>query len=280
MSGHTGPDVVVVDDGVVAGRGGEIPVRDYRPASPAARTALLWVHGGGFTSGGLDQQESDAPARFLAAAGTPVRTVDYRLAPRALPWRDPDLTPHPGRYPAGLDDVVDVARALIEASGGPIAIGGGSAGANLAAATVLRLRDEGLPLPRSAVLAYGTFHAVLPEDEQVESELSGILAKWAFNPTMTRRMNLNYVGEPGALAPGYPFPGGADLRDFPPTLLVDARNDRLRKSGHTFAAELRAAGSEVRETVVEAQHGFLNKPRKPAFATGMRDIAAWLTAHD
>ncbi|HEY6508326.1 MAG TPA: alpha/beta hydrolase fold domain-containing protein, partial [Vicinamibacterales bacterium] len=264
----------------VDGRDGPVRVRDYHPLVPGNQTPLLWVHGGGFTSGGLDQNESDAPARSLAAEGRLVRTVEYRLAPRANPFKDPDLTAHPGRYPAGLHDVVDVARSLVADTKGPISLGGGSAGANIAAAATLCLRDDGDPLPRAVVLAYGTFHAVLPPDETIEAELRGPLAKWAFHPKMLRRMNLNYVGDPALLVPGYAFPGGADLHSFPPTLVADAANDRLRRSGHAFAAELRTAGTQVREVVISSTHAYLNAPRRKSFAHGLEEISRWLTEHD
>jgi acetyl esterase/lipase len=264
----------------VDGRGGAIPVRDYQPENRTAKTAFLWVHGGGFTSGGLDQRESDAPARKLAEAGILVRTIDYRLAPKTSLFKDPDLSPQPGRFPAGLDDVIEVARALERDTGAPINIGGASAGADIAAAAVLRMRDEGSSLPLSVVLAYGTVHAALPESDAIESDLHGILAKWAFNPKMTRRMNLNYVGDPALLVPGYAFPGGADLHDFPPTLILDAKNDRLRRSGHAFAEELRNAGTDVREVVVDTHHGFLGATKSAAFAQGIHELTSWLRAND
>lgn len=274
------PSSYTVDEHHIDGRDGEVLVRDYRPEEARARTPFLWVHGGGFSSGGLDQKESDAPARALAESGVRVRTLHYRLAPRANPWRDPKLVTHPGRYPAAHHDTLDAALSLIEEADGPITIGGASAGANIAAGVTLRLRDDGATMPRSVVLAYGTLHAELPPDDGVEGDLRGILAKWAFNPAMLWRMNVNYTGDPALLVPGYAFPGGADVRDFPPTLILDSRNDRLRRSGHGFATELRQAGTDVREVLVDATHGFLNSPRSAAYARGLQEIAAWLGAHD
>ena len=280
MTTSPAADTIVVDEHLIDGRDGTVLVRDYRPTTLVARTSFLWVHGGGFSSGGLDQKESDAPARLIAAAGTPVRTLQYRLAPKASLFKDPDLTHHEGRYPAGLHDVVDAAKSLIAATGGPINVGGASAGADLAAGAVLSLRDEGAKDVRAVVLAYGTLHAVLPPNDQIESELKGFLAKWAFNPTMLRRMNLNYVGDPALLVPGYAFPGGADLHGFPPTLLINAVNDRLRLSGHAFANELRAIGTEVQEHVIPGTHAFLDKPKSDGFAQGIRYMTDWLNSHD
>ena len=232
-----------VEDGVVRGRDGDIRIRDYRPVNVTAPAPFLWVHGGGFVLGGLDQTESDAPARFLAAAGHWVRTLDYRLAPNIGLFREPTLGPAPGRFPAAHHDVIDVATALRAEGGVSVDIGGASAGANLAAGAVLAMRDGGMETPRSVVLAYGALHSAIPEDAQVESSLRGPLARWFFNPAMTRRMNVNYVGEVAGLGQAYAFPGGSDLHGFPPTLVLDASNDRLRGSGHAFAEELRSAGS-------------------------------------
>ena len=221
-------------------------------------------------------KESDAPARALAASGRWVRTLHYRLAPNIGLFREPTPGAAPGRFPEAHHDVLDVAAALRDEAGGPIDIGGASAGANLAAGAVLALRDGRGDVPRSVVLAYGAFHASTPVDDEIESSLRGPIARWFFNDAMVRRIMLNYVGSEEVVAQPYAAPGGADLRGFPATLVLDASNDRLRRSGHAFADELRAAGSDVDEVVVRARHGFLGARRRPAFRTGMEAIAAFL----
>lgn len=273
----TKSEPITVRDRRIATAHGAVDVRDYGPRAgqPVGRP-LLWVHGGGFSSGGLNQRESDAPARYLARAGFAVRTIDYRLAPTANPWHDPDLRPHHGRYPAGLDDVVAVARSLVDEAGRSVHIGGASAGANLAAAATIRLEASGPSPVQSLFLAYGTFHAELPDDDAVEADLRGRFARWAFNTEMLRRMNLNYVGDPALLVAGGAFPGGAVTRRMPPTFLLDASNDRLRRSGHAFASELRRTGTDVRELVLTARHGFLGAGRGKPFAEGMAQFEHWL----
>jgi len=266
-------------DSIVQGRDGGIPIRDYLPADRRFATPLLWVHGGGFVLGGLDMKESDAPARHLAAAGRWVRTVDYRLAPNIGLFGKPTLGAAPGRFPEAHHDVLDVAESLRLAAGS-IHIGGASAGANLVAGAVLAMRDRGAPLPRSVSLAYGALHSVLPLNDAVESALRGWQPRWFFNPPMMRRITLNYVGDEGALADPYAFPGGADLAGYPPTLSLDASNDRLRISGHAFNVELAAAGVDTEEIVLDGVHGFLGTPRKLVFAEGMSLLALWMARHD
>ena len=277
MVGNNG---FVVHDTAVEGREAAIRIRDYVPMATTEATAFLWIHGGGFTRGGLDQKESDAPARLLAAAGRRVRTVEYRLAPKFGLWSKVEPGPMPGRFPAAHHDVLDVADDLRRTIGEPIAIGGASAGANLAAGAVLAMRDGGHPMPSSLVLAYGVFHVRLPESVQIERELTGPLARWAFNPNMVQQMHTNYVGDDSLLIPGTAFPGGADVRGFPPTIIVDAHNDRLRRSSSAFADDLRAADVEVRQAVIPAMHAFLNGPRRRGFAEGMSEIRIWLEAHE
>jgi acetyl esterase len=269
-----------ITSGTVAGRDGEIPIRDYRPDTPGGASPFLWVHGGGFVAGGLDQKESDEPARYLAARGRWVRTLDYRLAPNIGLFGKPKPGAAPGRFPAAHHDILDVAAALRRESGKPIALGGASAGANLAAGVVLAMRDSGVELPRSLVIVYGVLHSVLPIDDDVESSLRGPIARWLFKPPLTRRMNFNYVGVESGLANPYAFPGAADLHGLPPTLTLDARNDRLRSSGHAFYERLTDSGVQASELVVDARHGFLNYPKRPAFDRGMTAIDEWLCHHD
>ncbi len=87
-------------------------------------------------------------------------------------------------------------------------------------------------------------------------------------------------GDPDQLVPSRVFPGGFDLAGLPPTLSVNASNDRLRASGEAFTRELRSAGVEVRETIVKGTHGFLNAPRSRTFTDGMRELTQWLADHD
>ncbi|MFE4834560.1 alpha/beta hydrolase [Arthrobacter sp. NPDC056691] len=264
----------------VDGRDGAIAIRDYLPASvDSSARPFLWVHGGGFQSGGLDQPESHATALALAAKGRWVRTLDYRLAPRTWPWSKVDLTVHQGRYPAALHDVVDTALDLTR-DAGAITIGGASAGACLAAGAVLYLRDRQEQLPLGAVLAYGTYHAELPASPALELELHGI-GRLFFKSKMVRAMNLNYVGDSERLLPGYAFPGGADVTGFPPTLVVDAMNDRLRASGQAFAAELSEAGVDTSHHVLpRSMHAFLSSPRSGHFAAAITMISDWLADTD
>jgi acetyl esterase len=158
------------------------------------------------------------------------------------------------------------------------AIGGASAGANLAAGAALRLRDGGGPLPRAVLLVYPVLHAELPP---ISAELAAKVATLP-NPELigaesVRRMNLNYVRDPAALAEPYAFPGGHDLSGLPPTFVLNADADPLRASGQQFGAELAAAGVDlvmVRED--GTRHGHLNEPDNPAATRSINRLADFL----
>lgn len=262
-----------ITDDAITGPHGPVPVRRYSPAA-AATARLLWVHGGAFVSGGLDQRESHEVALALCALGTPVTTVDYRLASTRLSrllrgGGGPDA-----RYPVPADDVLAVARR--EIGRGPLVVGGASAGAALAASTALALADDGTPAA-GAVLAYGILHAVLPaaSPEARRGIRRRGLRRALHTPMTIGLMNRHYAGsragERGA------FPGGHPLEGFPATLVLDADRDMMRASGAAFAEELAAAGVAVEHRVaVGASHAFLHRPRDPAFAPGIARIAGWL----
>ncbi|MFJ5304469.1 alpha/beta hydrolase fold domain-containing protein [Streptomyces sp. NPDC088350] len=273
-------------DSTVKGRGGPIPVRDYLPEDTRdGAVPLVWIHGGGWMTGGLDQKESHAVAKAIAGTGRPVRTVDYRLAP-ALRWRDLTtrsplvLEPSENRYPAAPDDVVSVLVDWAESGRGRPFVGGASAGANLAVTAAVALQQAADAGPLGLALAYGGFHPALPPlPEEVRLRLTGLAGRIAFTPASYDRMALNYVGDERLLAQA--FPSGADLAGLPPTLVMDADRDTLRASGGRFAAELRAAGSAVDYLIVEkALHGFLDHPRSRGFRQGIQAMSQWLDAHD
>src|SRR6266849_10102624 len=160
-----GPEAGEVLDLRVPGRRGDIPARLYVPRGAAARLpGLLYLHGGGFVLG--SPSTHDRLTRELAQRiGARVLSLDYALAPE-----------HP--YPQGLDDCVDAARWTfahaqeLGMDAKRLLIGGDSAGANLSAATQLRLRDEGSPpFFRAAILFYGRFAFGETRSEEHTSEL-------------------------------------------------------------------------------------------------------------
>ncbi|HKP07025.1 MAG TPA: alpha/beta hydrolase fold domain-containing protein, partial [Microbacterium sp.] len=143
-------------------------VRVY-PAREPNGTGLVWAHGGAFAFGDLDMPESDWVASQLAAHGTTVVSVDYRLAPVPAGWR-PDTPARGGHhYPAASDDMLSAWAWTLENAGRlridpyRLAIGGTSAGGNLAAGATLRLIERrSTPLPALVLLAYPTLLAVQP----------------------------------------------------------------------------------------------------------------------
>ncbi|MGW0584566.1 alpha/beta hydrolase fold domain-containing protein [Streptomyces sp. NPDC002920] len=280
------PSAVRTVDRTIDGPGGAIPIREYLPQDVRdGAVPLMWIHGGGWMSGGLDQKESHAVAKAIARTGRPVRTVDYRLAP-TLGWRDLTarsplvLAPSENRYPAAPDDVVSAIADQAGSGDGRLFIGGASAGANLAVTAAAALRQEAGVRPSGLVLAYGGFHSTLPPlPESVRSRLTGLAGRVAFTPASYDRMTLNYVGDEGLL-PGA-FPTGADLAGLPSALVMDADRDSLRASGDRFASDLRAAGSTVDYVIIaKTLHGFLGHPLGRGFRRGIRAMSQWLDAHD
>lgn len=266
-------------------------VRVY-PARDPNGSGLVWAHGGAFAFGDIDMPESDWVARQLAARGTTVISVDYRLAPVPEGWGPDAATPaRPGHhYPAASDDMLaawawtleNADRLRIDA--GRIAVGGTSAGGNLAAGATLRLIERrAARLPALVILAYPTLLAVQPApDAALRTLLDANPEADRFGPDVVRGMYENYLGGPVEHAPLGAVPGLArpvDLVQFPPTLMVNGEADELRVSGEAFAATLRAAGRAV-EVVTEpgTEHGHLNRPHEPAATVSIDRFAARLAS--
>ncbi|WP_307852549.1 alpha/beta hydrolase [Glaciihabitans sp. dw_435] len=256
---------------------GPVPVRRYSPPTDVTATdavPIVWVHGGAFVSGGLDQSESDAVARSLARAGFPVTTVGYRLAPRVPGLRG-------FRYPVPVDDVVAVVNEVVGTAPSGVILGGASSGACLVAAAVLRRRESGTGGGvRGVFLAYGTFHALMPRRApELVRRLRGY-RRYTHVPRLVRLMNLNYAGTRAALLLPDAFPGGHPPGDFPPTLFIDADRDALRASGGEFARELTDAAVPVEYHVLpDIGHAFFDRPEIPEFAQGIRLIVEWARRH-
>jgi epsilon-lactone hydrolase len=207
---------------------------DIRPAgwSEADRRVYLYIHGGALTMGG---GENCKTMSLIAAQNHGVRvvTVDYRMPPD-----------HP--YPASLDDCLVFYRALLrDYAPHQIIIGGGSAGANLAAATVLRARDEGLPLPAAAVL-------LSPEADLTESGDSHQTNLGLDAMGSLMEMNLLYAGGHD-LAHPYLSPLFGDFtKGFPPTFLSSGTRDLFLSNTVRMHRKLRNAGIQAELHIKEA----------------------------
>ena len=261
-------------------------VRVY-PAPEPDGTGLVWAHGGGFLFGDIDMPESDWVARQLASRGTTVVSVDYRLAPVPEGFH-PGVEEAPGHiYPAGSDDMVTAirwTRAHAEELGislDALAVGGTSAGGNLAAGAALRLAGTE-EAPALALLAYPTLLAVQPApDAELRAALDANPDADRFQPEVVLGMYENYLGGPIDDAPLPAVPGDAtasDLAQYPPTFIVNGDVDELRVSGEHFAATLAAAGRDI-EVLTEpgTQHGHLNRPEEPAATRTIERFAARLS---
>ena len=133
------PRIAGIEADVTEHQIGEARIYEVRPGGVSGNGVYLDIHGGALISGGGEACRSLA-ILHAAQMGMTVWAVDYRMPPE-----------HP--YPAALDDCVAAYRQLLhDYPANRIAIGGASAGANLAAATVLRARDEGMPAPAAVVL--------------------------------------------------------------------------------------------------------------------------------
>lgn len=244
----TGPAVALQEDRVIPGPGGEVPVRVFIPEGEPAG-AYLHIHGGGWVLGSECAQ--DPLLRTIAAgAGVAVVSVGYRLAPE-----------HP--YPAGLDDCLAASRWLeanVAALGvrdpSAIAIGGESAGANLAAATLLRRRDECDEPYRAAVLTFGVFSAAL--------DLPSMKAMWDRDLVLSGPIMAYFAG---AYARGrdsrhpYISPLFADLRGLPAAIFTVGTLDHLYSDTLEMAAAWKRAGNpcELHE-YKDGPHGFTAMP--------------------
>ena len=233
---------------------GAVPIRIYTAQARTQAPALVWMHGGAFQFGDLDMIEAHGVAAEIAHRwpGTVV-SVDYRLAPRF-------------RYPIPLDDCVAVVRWLATASGAlgvdteRIGVGGASAGANLATATALRLRDQGGPSVGAVCLAYPAVHREVPEPSPEISAAASVLPPLArFDRESRRRIYSEYLGELFDDPPSYGTPAIAELHGLPPFAIANAEYDDLRSSGEDFGRLLREAGVTVEERCeLGMPHGYLN----------------------
>jgi acetyl esterase/lipase len=245
------------EDRSVAGPAGPLRLRVYVP--PSVRAVYLDVHGGGFFMGSpeMDDAGNAALARHAQVATV---AVGYRLAPE-----------HP--WPAGPDDCEAaalwlVANAKREFGSERLLIGGGSAGANLAAVTLLRLRDRHQSAGRflGANLVFGVYD-VSGTPSQLRQGVASFRDLYLPGRDTAERRHPD-------VSPLY-----ADLAGMPPALFTVGSADSLYDDSLFMAMRWRAAGNEAELAVYpESVHGFTVFPTAMARAANAR-IAAWVAAH-
>jgi acetyl esterase len=259
-------EVARVDDHQVPVDGGRITVRCYTPAGTGPFPVHVYFHGGGWVIGDLDTH--DGICRSIAnAAGCVVASVDYRLAPEH-------------KFPVAVDDAFAATRwvagnaAALGVDAVRIAVGGDSAGGNLAAAVSLLGRDRGGPPLALQVLTYPvTQHGF--ETGSYREHADGYLLtrsamRWFWNHYLARAED----GQEPLASPLL----ARSLHGLPPALVITAEYDPLRDEGEAYAARLREAGVPVTVTRYPGMiHGFLRMINIVDKARAARDeIAAAL----
>ena len=249
LSGLIPESVAKVEDRLISGPAGHIRVRVYTPQGSGPFPALVFFHGGGFVLCSIETEDELCRA-VTNAAGCIVVSVDYRLAPEH-------------RFPAAADDCYAATKWVAENSdaigGDPtrIAVGGDSAGGNLAAVVALMARHRGTPALVYQLLIYPVTNFAFTTPSYQENAEGYFLTRDA----MVWHWNLYLQNE----ADGhntYASPLQAqDLYGLPPALVITAEFDPLRDEGEAYAARLREAGVPVVCTRYNGMlHGFLSMP--------------------
>ena len=243
-------DVAVgrIENFTIPGSAGGIRARAYAPiAAVGPQPALIYFHGGGFVVGGLESH--DGICRLLTAeGGFKVIAVDYRLAPEHA-------------FPAAVDDAwaatTWAAEHTDELGGRPdaLAVGGDSAGGNLAAVCALKARDIGLPLALQ-LLVYPVTDADLDTSTYREFAdgyfLTAYSMKWFWD---------HYLPEGDRFQPDASPLRADDVSGTAPALVITAEFDPLRDEGEAYARRLEEAGVPVTLSRYDGMiHGFYRMP--------------------
>ena len=264
----TPADVETDEEHWIDSEGGPVRVRIFRHDGGGTQPALIYMHGGAWMQGS-PETHWDITARIASWNKQTVISADYALAPE-----------HP--FPEGYLQTLAVARWAHEKAAdlgidpARIAIGGDSAGGNLAAAVALACRDEGVPLA-AQLLIYPAcdFDRSRPSyEENAEGPLLKVAGMAATNALYCA--DVEQLNSDPRIAPL----AAESHAGLPPAYVAVAQNDPLRDSGMAYAEALSAAGVHV--TVERGEgliHGYLRAMEYcPDTETRLREMSAWLAA--
>jgi acetyl esterase len=245
-------------DLTLPGPHGQVPCRLYLPDEAERPPLLVFAHGGGFVQGSIPSW--DAMLRELVRqSGVATLSVDYRLSPEH-------------RFPVAFDEMVAMIRLAAREGAGlgidpaRLAVGGDSAGGNLALAAALALRDAGERALGFQLLIYGVYSTDTESDSWQRfgrgAGLSQSQMRWIWE---------TYLENPEQQRDWRAAPLLADLAGLPPAHLIVGSLDPLLDDSHRLAARLKEAGVPCELTVYEGiNHGFIRYGR--LIATARRAI--------
>ena len=238
--------VTQVEDRVLPGPEGDIPVRLYTPEGIGPFPTLVFFHGGGWIFGNLDTHDLMC-RRLCRGAGCLVLSVDNRLAPEH-------------KFPAGLQDCYAatcwMASHVSQFNGDParIAVGGDSAGGNFTAAVTQMVRDQGGPTLAFQLLLWPVTDFRLTTSSWQEYE-GYLMSSQDF--LIVKDLYLNHEEEQS-----HPYAApllATDLRGLPPALVITAECDPVRDGGEQYGQRLLEAGVPATVSRYDGMvHGFMH----------------------
>ena len=261
-----GEPVAHIEDRLIPGPAGEIPIRIYTPEGRGPFPVLVFLHTGGWMVGNLDSQDPLC-RRITNRTGCIVVSVDYRLAPE-------------NPFPAAVEDSFEAtqwaASHAAEFGGDPyrLAIVGDSAGANMAAVVTLLARDRGGAKLAFQLLMFPAtdFRLNTPTMEELGE---------GYNVTKDQMIWIRNNYLPNSADWTNPLASpllASDLSGLPPALIIYAEYDPLRDDAEAFAASLKEAGVSVKSSRYDGMiHDFIDLFEEPG-ERALAEIASALRA--
>ena len=259
--------VAKVEDRTIPTPTGDLPIRLYTPEGDGPLPVLVFFHGGGWVVGNLESH--DATCRALAnAAGCITLAVDYRLAPEH-------------KFPAAPEDCYEATKwAVLNAAalgGDPqrVAVGGDSAGGNLAAAVALMSGDRGAPSLAYQLLLYPVTNHSFDTESCKQNGEDYLLTKdsmvWFWD---------HYLENDEAGNAPYASPLQAKyVNSPPPGLVITAEFDPLRDEGEAYGKRLQDAGADIKISRYDGTiHGFFSFFHLDAQKKALAEVAEELKA--